>query len=96
MKITDLEFEILKAIDLSEYGEHLTDDIWFFSVEDNASDKITKSNISGLVGSLVKKGLVSVCDAGTEDHTIAMTASGAGGYVGRNGGSQKTYNRGDQ
>jgi len=75
-KLTDLEKDVLDGIYRSEYTDGgTTANIWTWSV--NA--RITKKNqLSGVVSSLVKKGIVTVGGDGTKDNdnTIDVTALG--------------------
>jgi hypothetical protein len=78
MNLTEKEVKVLKAIDESEYGDGLLDDVWSFTIADN-SDLIPAS-IGGIVGSLVKKGLV-VGDTSYDDDYLGMTEAGVEAYV---------------
>lgn len=80
MKLTANEIAVLKAIDNSEYGDNLHDEIWTFSVADNCSLK--PRSLPGIVSSLSKKKLVSCCGAyDGDDATIGMTDAGIAAYV---------------
>lgn len=81
MKLTSNELAFLTAIDHSEYGDNLLDDVWAFTIADNS--KLKGKTISGTASSLVKKGLITVSDrhASTHDSTVGFTQKGAGVYV---------------
>jgi hypothetical protein len=79
--LTALELSVLRAIDASEYGDVLTDEIWMFSVTDNMeAGGATPKQLPGVVSSLVKKGLVKSGGTGN-DAGIHMTDAGATAYV---------------
>jgi len=85
IKLTNLEFAVLQAIDRSEYGDVIMDDIWTFSVWDNIDHAVCKSarSIPGVVASLLKKGLVrSGAGSGGDDLAwIGMTRDGMNAYL---------------
>jgi hypothetical protein len=82
MKLTHLELSVLRAIDNSEYGsDSLTSPTWTFSVTDNMqADGATPKQLPGVISSLSKKGLVSICDEPGEE-SIGMTDAGAAAYI---------------
>lgn len=73
-KITANELEALRGIDNSQYGEVLTDATWSFSIARNCS--LDLRSVAGVVASLSKKGLVSVCHD-PEGNSVGMTEAGA-------------------
>lgn len=75
--LTDYEFEIMRAIDKSEYGQSITDDVWTFTLQDNSY--LPSTSIPGIVSSLVKKGFVTSQRMG-KDSTIRMTKKGVIAY----------------
>lgn len=86
--LTALELAGLRAIDASEYGEFLLDEIWAFSVADNIDKSIAKKSVPGIVSSLSKKGLVRCSGGGQpisrgapDDATTAMTDKGVEVYT---------------
>lgn len=83
MKLTKFELAVLTAIDNSEYGEYLLDEIWSFSVTQNMPEDGPKGrSISGVVSSLSKKGLVHCGGTWGQDMaTIGMTEAGVKLYV---------------
>lgn len=80
MNITQLELEVLAAIDFSDYGESITDSVWTFSVVDECKT-VKGKQFSGVVSSLVKKGLVEVDDSIADESTIQMTSEGIRAYA---------------
>jgi len=55
--LTDMEKDVILSIANSEYSDEPGDPIWSWNIADNT--KITKKEqVSGVVSSLVKKGLV--------------------------------------
>jgi hypothetical protein len=75
--LTALELSVLRAIDASEYGEVLTDDVWTFSITDNMeAGGATPKQLPGVISSLSKKKLVKICDEPGEE-TVGMTDAGA-------------------
>ena len=72
MNITDLELKLINAITESDYSQEPHDAVWFWSV----AQEFDSNQISGVVGSAVKKGLVKVQDEGTKDHIIYLTTDG--------------------
>lgn len=71
--LTEKEKEIIKAIDRSDFGDDsVCDGVWFWSID----PKLEKKQISGVVSSLVKKGIVNTQDEGGPDHFIAITPKG--------------------
>lgn len=77
--LTAFEYEVLFAIDQSEYGDEIHSRVWTFTIADHAPS-IKGKQISGAVSSLVKKGYVTVCGDG-EDQEIGMTEAGVKAYV---------------
>lgn len=87
--LTMLELSVLAAIDASEYGDELTNEIWMFSVTDNMEDGgATPKQLPGVVSSLVKKGLVKSGGTGN-DAGVHMTDAGAGAYMAAAGLNRK-------
>lgn len=86
-QLTVKEFQVLEAIDNSDYGCYLTDAVWTWDVVDNAP--MSAKAVAGVIGSLVKKGLVEVSSIDnmilegklTDEDTIAMTEAGAQAYL---------------
>jgi len=72
MNITDLELKLINAIVNCEYGSEPEDEVWFWAV----AQEFESAQISGVVSSAVKKGLVSVQDEGTKEHIIYLNKSG--------------------
>ena len=71
----------MKAIDDSEYGGWLEDEIWTFSVWDNVDKTmVNRKALSGIISSLNKKGYVVSEECGKES-TIGMTKAGAKAYL---------------
>lgn len=90
MNLTANELELLEAIDNSEYGCYLTDEVYYFTIEDNSA--LNAKSIPGILGSLVKKGLVntSVLDFNfngkdVSEETVWITEPGANAYVAAKG-----------
>jgi translation initiation factor 6 (eIF-6) len=79
IKLTQNELEALRAIDKSEYGEHLQDAVWSFTIVDNSSLK-TRS-VPGIVASLNKKGLVVSSMYEEGQATVEMTDLGVKTYT---------------
>lgn len=77
--LTDKEFEVLFAIDASEYGDRLQDSVWAFTIADHAPS-ITGKSISGAVASLAKKGYVWTNGTGSEQE-IGITDAGVTAYL---------------
>ena len=74
MKLTELEKDVIVAITENEYSDIPGDHVWSWSVADNC--KIThKDQVSGVVSSLVKKGLTKCYEEG-KDSTIHLTDAG--------------------
>lgn len=95
IKLTNKEILVLKAIDMSEYGEHLSDGSWTFSVKDYST--LQGKGFSAVVGSLLKKELVYTGDAegkGREnDLYIGMTTLGHSSAVAAGVVFTKCFNR---
>lgn len=91
-KLTTKELAVLKALDQSEYGEFLIDDVWSFTIADNlqSTDNIKATSIPGVVSSLNKKGYVINGDSDGEK-TVRMTREGALAYVAANGGKSAKH-----
>ena len=89
MKITKNELAALAAIDASEYGSYLSDEIWSFSIADNS--ELKPKSIPGIVASLSKKGLVVCGGSGREGDwkTCGMTPAGIAVYLAANGGKSR-------
>lgn len=85
-KLTTNELAVLRAIDSSEYGDALCDQIWSFSIADNSD--LPQRSIPGIVSSLAKKGLTVSGASGGED-TVAMTLFGATTYINAVNGTNK-------
>jgi hypothetical protein len=86
MKLTEKELAVMKAIDASEYGDYLDDEIWTFSLEYNVPKGGPKGKeISGVCSSLKKKGLVRLSNTDDRD-TIYMTDEGIKAYTSAVGG----------
>jgi len=78
MKLTELEKDVIVAITENEYSDVPGDPVWSFSIDYNT--KITKKNqISGVVSSLVKKGLV-VSQGWDKDDVVYLTKKGIDEY----------------
>ena len=77
--LTENELEVLKAIDNSEYGDFLTDDIYAWSIADNIQH-VNTGSIAGIVSSLNKKGLVVSRGLG-DDAGVRITNDGVKVYV---------------
>ena len=75
MNITKLEQELINTIAYNEYGDDITDPKWFWSVSDDFGHV---AQISGVVSSLKKKGLVDVDSQHSKyEHVIWLTDAGA-------------------
>ena len=75
MNLTRLERDVLVAIVENEYSDTPGDPVWSWSVTDNC--KIAKpEQVSGIVSSLVKKGLAISRDWDEKDRTIELTSKG--------------------
>jgi DNA-binding MarR family transcriptional regulator len=74
--LTVLEIDVLRACYQNEY--HNEDDkphVWSFSVTDNCYN-CTASQVSGVVASLVKKGVVK-CQGSGSEKTITVVSNAA-------------------
>lgn len=71
-QLTELEKQVLEGINNSDYGDELGSQIWAWSCKCPIAE--TKQ-ISGVISSLVKKGLVEGQDEG-DDATIWLTELG--------------------
>ena len=80
--LTEKELAVLKAIDMSEYGDNIMDAIWTWSVADNMDRDIiaNDSSLGGIIASLTKKGFVWSCEDG-EDSSIEFTEDGFNAYI---------------
>lgn len=76
MKLTPMEVLILNAMRYNEYTDALqwAGGTWTFTVIDNSG--ISGKKASGVISSLVQKGLVIAQNDGSEEDTIAFTESG--------------------
>lgn len=88
--LTELQKRLLAAIDISEYGDAITDPIWMFSIQDNIED-VRSAAIPAIVGSLITKGYVGTSCSGTDEHCIWMTESGAAAYRAANEGKSHSH-----
>ena len=75
--LTILEKNVIKAIAESEYNDTPDEPTWTFIIEDNTD--LHSKQISGVVSSLTKKGLVNSIDDG-DDSTIWLTKNGVKEY----------------
>ena len=80
--LTSNEFEVLKAIDNSEYGDHLCDSVWVSTIY---CATIKGKTISGTISSLCKKGFVWINGKGSEKE-IGIKKIGVEEYLKANGG----------
>jgi hypothetical protein len=81
INLTAFEIAVLRAIDNSEYGEYLLNAVWTFTVADNMQpDGPTGRQLSGVISSLVQKGVVDVQDY-DDDSIIGLTRKGADAYI---------------
>lgn len=80
MHTTTLENDVIRAIAENQYSDTLGDEVWSFAIKYHT--KITLDNqISGVVSSLVKKGLVEVTIGWDKnDNTIRLTDKGIEEY----------------
>ena len=79
MVLTELEKDVILAIVNSEYSDSPGSPIWSWSVADNT--KITNINqVSGVISSLVKKGLVISSEYDIKDNTVELTSNGIEEY----------------
>ena len=80
MKLTELEKDVIVAITENEYSDIPGDHVWSWSIADTC--KIThKNQVSGVVSSLVKKGLAKCYEEG-KDSTVKLTGTGIRAYRG--------------
>jgi len=78
MKITELEKDVIIAIAENQYADSPDSEVWSWAIE--YETKITKKEqVSGVVSSLVKKGLAISSDY-DNDRTVRLTAKGVGEY----------------
>lgn len=77
MKLTELEKDVIIAIAKNEYSDNPGDPVWTFIIEDNTD--LHSKQISGVVSSLTKKGLVDSNDEG-KDSTVWLTKNGVEEY----------------
>ena len=75
MNITPNELEVINAINDSEYGDLITDEIWTWSIADNVKT-LKGKEISVTVSSLLKKDLVHSYGWG-EEAVVYLTEAGA-------------------
>ena len=80
MKLTELEKDVIIAITENEYSDSPGDPVWSWSVADNCKI-IHKDQVSGVVSSLVKKGLAECYEEG-KDSTVKLTDTGVKAYHG--------------
>lgn len=81
MKLTELEKDVIIAITENEYSDVPGDPVWSWSVADNT--KIANINqVSGVISSLVKKGLVVSSEYDKKDSTVELTDAGVKAYHG--------------
>lgn len=78
--LTDLEKDVINAVANNEYSNELGDWIWSFSIHYGC--KLAKrGQISGIVSSLVKKGILLHDELTDEvDDTVKLTESGILAY----------------
>ena len=77
MNITDLELKLINAIVNCEYGSEPDDAVWFWC----PALEFDSAQISGIVGSAVKKDLVWVQGEGNiDEHIIGLTKLGLDAY----------------
>lgn len=77
MKLTEFEKIVVRVLAKNEYSDNLEDLIWTFIIEDNTN--LHSKQISGIVSSLTKKGLVNSNSNG-KDSTIWLTKNGVEEY----------------
>ena len=78
MNLTELEKDVIVAIAESEYADSPKDWIWSWAID--YETKITRTGqISGVVSSLVKKGLAK-CFGERKDSMIRLTDTGVKAY----------------
>jgi len=77
MNITKLEKDVIMIIAENEYNDTPEEQVWTFVINDFTS--LTGKQVSGVVSSLTKKGLVSSIDSGN-DSTIWLTKYGLKEY----------------
>lgn len=70
--LTELEKQVIKQINQSEYGSEMGDPVWSWSI----SGKVKGKQLSGVVSSLVKKGLVGSDDKSDKDACTWLTKEG--------------------
>lgn len=75
--LTKLEKVVIKVIAKNEYSDSPGDPVWTFIIEDDTD--LHSKQISGVVSSLTKKGLVGSNDAG-KDSTVWLTKKGIKEY----------------
>lgn len=79
MNLTELEKDVIVAITENEYSDAPGNPVWSWSVTDNC--KTThKDQVSGVVSSLVKKGLAECYNDRGKDSTIHLTNAGVRAY----------------
>jgi len=77
MKLTELEKVVIRTLAKNEYSDDPGDPVWTFIIEDNTD--LHSKQISGVVSSLTKKGLVDSNDDG-KDSTVWLTENGVEEY----------------
>ena len=78
MNLTELEKDVIVAIAENQYADVPSDPVWSFAIDFHT--KITKTEqISGVVSSLVKKGLAECWGEG-KDSTVELTDTGVKAY----------------
>ena len=83
MKLTELEKDVIIAIAENEYSDVPGNPVWSWAID--YETKITKKEqVSGVVSSLVKKGLAKCYDEG-KDSTVHLTDAGVKTYHGIKG-----------
>jgi DNA-binding PadR family transcriptional regulator len=79
MNITELEKDVMIAIAENQYADSPDSEIWSFAIDFHT--KITKKEqISGVVSSLVKKGLAVCSSEHGNDDTVRLTTKGVKEY----------------
>lgn len=70
-----MEVDVIRAIANNEYSYQPGDKIWSWSITYN-TEITNKHQVSGVVSSLVKKGLVETDGYVEDDHTVNLTENG--------------------
>ncbi len=76
IKITELEKQALENYVTNDYGDLPDHHTWSFAVAECGKNDISKAQISGVISSLVKKGLVS-CTGVDKDASTYLTKAGS-------------------